>query len=113
MVSVGWVRQGLLGCVLRWGQRLLRTVKGITTIQLGRSAEFSAPNADRGKNPGSSEYSCQDGGSDRDKPHGHFFKVYALDTPRDLKAGATKKELLEAMKGHVLEEGTLMGKYRR
>jgi phosphatidylethanolamine-binding protein (PEBP) family uncharacterized protein len=35
--------------------------------------------------------------------------VYALDTPRDLKAGATKKKLVAAMKGHILEEGTLMG----
>jgi phosphatidylethanolamine-binding protein (PEBP) family uncharacterized protein len=45
--------------------------------------------------------------------HRHYFKVCALDTPRDLKAGATKKELLAAIKDHILEEGTLMGKYRR
>ena len=31
----------------------------------------------------------------------------------DLPVGATKDELLKAMKGHVLAEGELMGKYKR
>jgi phosphatidylethanolamine-binding protein (PEBP) family uncharacterized protein len=31
----------------------------------------------------------------------------------DLKSGATKAQLLEAMKGHVLAEAQLMGKYKR
>jgi Raf kinase inhibitor-like YbhB/YbcL family protein len=45
--------------------------------------------------------------------HRYFFKVYALDTMLRLKPGATKKELLEAMQGHVLAEGQLMGRYQR
>jgi Raf kinase inhibitor-like YbhB/YbcL family protein len=47
------------------------------------------------------------------KPHRYFFKVYALDAPLDLSAGATKAQLEEAMKGHVLAEGQLMGRYGR
>jgi len=47
------------------------------------------------------------------KPHRYFFKVYALDATPDLPAGTTKAKLLEAMKGHVLAEGQLMGKYGR
>lgn len=47
------------------------------------------------------------------KPHRYFFKVYALDTKLDLRAGANKHELEQAMKGHVLAQGELMGKYRR
>ena len=47
------------------------------------------------------------------KPHRYFFKIYALDTLLDLKSGATKKELLKAMAGHVLGEGQLMGTYQR
>jgi Raf kinase inhibitor-like YbhB/YbcL family protein len=47
------------------------------------------------------------------KPHRYFFKLYALDTKLDLAAGATKAQLLAAMKGHVLAEGQLMGKYQR
>ncbi len=50
-------------------------------------------------------------------PHGnahrYFFKIYALDTMLDLNSGATKKELLKAMNGHVLAEGRLMGTYQR
>jgi Raf kinase inhibitor-like YbhB/YbcL family protein len=47
------------------------------------------------------------------KPHRYFFKLYALDTKLDLKAGATKSHLLAAMKGHILAEAKLMGKYKR
>lgn len=45
--------------------------------------------------------------------HRYFFKLYALDTLLDLKPGATKEQLLQAMKGHTLAEAQLMGKYRR
>jgi Raf kinase inhibitor-like YbhB/YbcL family protein len=45
--------------------------------------------------------------------HRYFFKLYALDTMLDLKSGATKAQLLEATKGHVLAETQLMGKYKR
>ena len=45
--------------------------------------------------------------------HHYNFVLYALDQPLDLKAGATKKELLAAMKGHILGEGKLTGIYSR
>ena len=47
------------------------------------------------------------------KPHRYFHKIYALDTALNLRSGATKKELLRAMSGHVLGEGQLMGTYQR
>src|ERR1039458_2244907 len=47
------------------------------------------------------------------KPHRYFFKVYALDAKLDVRAGANKDELGRAMKGHVLAQGELMGKYGR
>ncbi len=47
------------------------------------------------------------------KSHRYFFKLYALDVMLDLKPGATKKDLLKAMEGHVLAEGQLMGTYQR
>ena len=47
------------------------------------------------------------------KPHRYFFKLYALDTKLDLKPGASRSELESAMKGHVLAETHLMGKYGR
>jgi Raf kinase inhibitor-like YbhB/YbcL family protein len=51
---------------------------------------------------------CPPGGT-----HRYFFKIYALDTRIELSAGATKRELLKAMEGHVLGQGQLMGKYKR
>jgi Raf kinase inhibitor-like YbhB/YbcL family protein len=45
--------------------------------------------------------------------HRYFFKLYALDTNLELAAGATKKELLQAMEGHLLAQAELMGTYAR
>ena len=36
-----------------------------------------------------------------------------LDSDVPLKPGATKQALLDAMQGHILAEGQLMGKYQR
>jgi Raf kinase inhibitor-like YbhB/YbcL family protein len=49
----------------------------------------------------------------RGKPHRYFFKLYALDQPLTLKTGADRAQVLAAMKGHVLDEGQLMGTYQR
>jgi Raf kinase inhibitor-like YbhB/YbcL family protein len=51
---------------------------------------------------------CPPGGT-----HRYFFKLYALDTVLDLAPGASKKQLLQAMKGHVLAQAELMGVYAR
>jgi len=45
--------------------------------------------------------------------HRYFFKLYALDAPISLDAGATKEALLKAIGGHVLAEGELIGTYQR
>jgi len=45
--------------------------------------------------------------------HRYFFKLYALDTVLDLRAGADKGQLLKAMEGHVLAQAELMGTYAR
>jgi Raf kinase inhibitor-like YbhB/YbcL family protein len=47
------------------------------------------------------------------KPHRYFFKLYALAATQDLAPGATKAQLEDAMKGHILAEGQLMGTYQR
>lgn len=48
-----------------------------------------------------------------DKEHRYFFKLYALDTTLSLSTGATKKQVEVAMKGHVLGQAELMGRYDR
>jgi Raf kinase inhibitor-like YbhB/YbcL family protein len=45
--------------------------------------------------------------------HHYHFKVYALDIELDTPAGLSKDELLEAIEGHVLDEGELIGTYER
>ena len=45
--------------------------------------------------------------------HHYHFHLYALDAALSLPAKADKKQLLAAMKGHVLAEGELVGTYQR
>lgn len=45
--------------------------------------------------------------------HRYFFKLYALDTRLELKPKAVKKNLDGAMKGHVIAQAELIGRYRR
>ncbi len=47
------------------------------------------------------------------KPHRYYFRLYALDTQLDLAAGASKGEVVDAMHGHILAQGELMGTYQR
>jgi len=47
------------------------------------------------------------------KPHRYFFRLHALDSVLDLKAGVSRAELELAMKGHVLAQAEVMGKYGR
>jgi Raf kinase inhibitor-like YbhB/YbcL family protein len=45
--------------------------------------------------------------------HRYYFKVFALDRPLGLKPGAKRKEVDAAMKGHVIAQGELMGRYSK
>ncbi len=45
--------------------------------------------------------------------HRYVFKLYALDTRLNLKAGASKQDVLRAMEGHVLDQGALLGRYAK
>ena len=47
------------------------------------------------------------------KPHRYFFKLYALDAVLNLKPRATKSQVLEACRKHVLAEAQLMGRFGR
>ena len=45
--------------------------------------------------------------------HRYFFRVYALDARLNLAPGASRGELDAAMRGHILGQGELMGKFHR
>ena len=47
------------------------------------------------------------------KPHRYYFTLYALDVMLNLKSRATKTQVLDACKGHVLAEAQLMGWFGR
>jgi len=51
---------------------------------------------------------CPPGGT-----HRYFFKIYALDTALDIDSNVSKSDVVNAMDGHILAKGKLMGKYQR
>jgi Raf kinase inhibitor-like YbhB/YbcL family protein len=46
-------------------------------------------------------------------PHRYVFRLYALDTKLELRAGAAKAELEQAIAQHVLTTAELVGTYER
>ena len=46
------------------------------------------------------------------KPHRYFFRLYALDTVLNPGSSPSKREVVNAMNGHVLAEGELMGTFQ-
>lgn len=74
-----------------------------------REDHSPAPPARQGKNGwGESKYG---GPRPPSGDHRYFFRLYALDTTIDLPHGATRAEIDQAMKGHVLDTAELMGRY--
>jgi Raf kinase inhibitor-like YbhB/YbcL family protein len=49
----------------------------------------------------------------RGPAHRYYFKLYALDKMLALPAGATRAQVDRSMRGHVLAEADVMGRYRR
>ena len=45
--------------------------------------------------------------------HRYIFRLFAVDSAFKLASGATKSELLAAMEGKVVAQGSLMGTYKR
>lgn len=45
--------------------------------------------------------------------HRYYFRLYALNRTLDLRPGASKEELEKAIRGHVLAEAELMGKFSK
>jgi Raf kinase inhibitor-like YbhB/YbcL family protein len=49
----------------------------------------------------------------RGRSHRYRFTIYALDQPLDLKAGASKRQVINAMQAHILAQSQLIGTYQR
>lgn len=90
-----------------WDHWVLFNIPSDTT----RIGEGESPVATQGVTTGQTlEYQ---GPCPPDGTHRYFFKVFALDTSLRLPEGATKEAVLEAMKGHILAHGELMGTYEK
>ena len=79
--------------------------------QTNTIAEGSTPKGVQGTNDfGRSGYGgpCPPSGT-----HRYYFKIFALDRELDLPFGAKRSQLDAAMKGHVIAQGELMGRYSR
>ena len=47
-------------------------------------------------------------------PYHHYtFELFALDTKLDLGADATRADVLNAMQGHIIGKGVLVGRFHR
>jgi Raf kinase inhibitor-like YbhB/YbcL family protein len=80
--------------------------------QQGKLLEGEAPPR-VGKNAfGNSEWLLPDPPAG-DEPHAYVFQLFALDTPLALMPGATRADLLAAMKGHITAAAVLTGTYAR
>jgi Raf kinase inhibitor-like YbhB/YbcL family protein len=79
--------------------------------QTSSIAEGKAPKGAQGTNDfGKSGYGgpCPPSGT-----HRYYFKVFALDRELDLPSNAKRRQLDAAIKGHVIGQGELMGRYER
>src|SRR5262249_7362931 len=79
--------------------------------QTNSIAEGSAPKGVHGTNDfGKSGYGgpCPPSGT-----HRYSFKVFALDRELELHSGAKRSQVDAAMKGHVIAQGELVGRYAR
>jgi Raf kinase inhibitor-like YbhB/YbcL family protein len=81
----------------------------VSTLSLDESMDTSAMSAGRN----SSGKMSYDGPCPPSGTHRYFFKLYALDSTLSLSPGATKEQLLAAMKGHILAQGELMGTFSK
>jgi len=87
--------------------------EGIPTAELVTSTPGGQPDDDarQGRNDfGTLGYGgpCPPSGT-----HRYVFRLYALATRLDPGSGATRERLLQAMKGHILATGRLIGRYAR
>ncbi len=46
-------------------------------------------------------------------PHNYSFRLYAVDVKLSLKAGVSKIEVIDAIKGHIMSQAELIGRYGR
>lgn len=82
-----------------------------TTQSLTRAQSTFPAGTLLGKN--SWQHTHYDGPCPPSGTHHYYFQLYALDKALNLATGATKADVLQAMKNHVLATSSLMGTYSK
>ncbi|MFH2027910.1 MAG: YbhB/YbcL family Raf kinase inhibitor-like protein [Nanoarchaeota archaeon] len=86
-----------------WDHWIVFNIKPTNTI-----SENSIPGTEGKNSWGRNSYGgpCPPSGT-----HRYIFTIYALDSTLDLSKGASNAQIHESMKGHILAEAKLVGKY--
>jgi Raf kinase inhibitor-like YbhB/YbcL family protein len=78
-----------------------------------KTTEISENSVPKGAVQGSNDYPTSGYGGPQPPSgtHRYYFKIFALDQTLDLPAGAKRREVDKAMKGHVIAQGQVMGRF--
>jgi Raf kinase inhibitor-like YbhB/YbcL family protein len=80
-----------------------------------RTMEIGEKSVPKGASQGTNDFpgTGYDGPQPPSGTHRYYFKVFALDRMLDLKSGAKRPEVDAAMRGHVIAQGELIGRYSK
>jgi Raf kinase inhibitor-like YbhB/YbcL family protein len=80
-----------------------------------KTTEIAEKSVPKGALQGTNDFpgSGYDGPQPPSGTHRYYFKIFALDRMLDLKSGAKRREVDAAMRGHVVAQGELMGRYSK
>jgi Raf kinase inhibitor-like YbhB/YbcL family protein len=78
-----------------------------------KTTEIAESSVPKGAVQGTNDYPGRgyDGPQPPSGTHRYYFRIFALDDTLDLSAGAKRKELDQAIRGHVIAQGEYMGRY--
>jgi len=80
-----------------------------------KTTEIAENSVPKGGLQGTNDFPGQryDGPQPPSGTHRYYFKIFALDQTLDLKPGAKRRDVDAAVKGHVIAQGELMGRYSK
>jgi len=80
-----------------------------------KTTEIAESTVPKGAMQGTNDFpgSGYDGPQPPSGTHRYYFKIFAVDQTLDLKSGAKRREVDAAMRGHVIAQGELMGRYSK
>ena len=80
-----------------------------------KTTEIAENSVPRGALQGTNDFpgSGYDGPRPPSGTHRYYFKIFAVDRTLDLKSGAKRRDVDAAMRGHVIAQGELMGRYSK